>query len=251
VLELIAQGSRTRRSPRRWESARNGQNARLERSDQVGFNDRSAAIVVAIRRGIVTLLCCCSVPCCRPRRSRREKYYSQTGWTRKEGPDRQPDLGSRAGSTRLHLVGTKRGLVRFDGVRFLTSREIGLAAVPTDAVSSVLVACDGLVVDRIRRMGESAGCRRTGAKLPLLDWSPRNRDLADRGSRRYYLGRKCRPPLSTRNGEWESFPAEPGQAPNCLTDMFGTVAATCGSAPPRACSYGGRTMIRLSLVRLV
>jgi len=56
------------------------------------------------------------------------KYYSQTGWTRKEGL-----IGSQIWlSRRIDSAtsgGTNDGLVRFDGVRFLTSREIGLAAV--------------------------------------------------------------------------------------------------------------------------
>ncbi|HWW84958.1 MAG TPA: response regulator, partial [Vicinamibacterales bacterium] len=144
VLELVAQGSRNKEIAETLGISR--ETVKMHVSNvltKLDVQDRSAAIVVAIRRGIVhialsLLLCLVSSLA-----SAEAKYYSNTGWTRKEGL-----IGSQIwalAQDRLGYIwlGTNEGLVRFDGVRFLGSREIGLGTVPTDAVRTLLVAHDG------------------------------------------------------------------------------------------------------------
>lgn len=71
------------------------------------------------------------------------KYYWQTAWMRKDGL-RGSQIWALA-QDRLGYIwlGTNEGLVRFDGVRFVGPRELGLESLPTGSVRALLVARDG------------------------------------------------------------------------------------------------------------
>jgi ligand-binding sensor domain-containing protein/DNA-binding NarL/FixJ family response regulator/signal transduction histidine kinase len=147
VIELIAQGLRNKDVGKAMGVTEETIKVHVRHiMNKLNVQDRTEAVTVAMRRGIIHLLLLCAlmagVAVAAEARSPAPPYVWRS-WTRLDGLPGSQVWAITQDHTGYIWLGTNEGLVRFDGVRFVSGRQLGFDRMPNASVRALSVASDG------------------------------------------------------------------------------------------------------------